>query len=88
MGEGRFIAPKTVAVRLRDGGERVIAGDRVVLSLGTRASFPDAPGLSEAGAMSHVEALDLEHVPKHLVVLGGGYVGLDWRRQCGGSDRK
>jgi thioredoxin reductase len=50
----------------------------VFLDLGTRAAIPDVPGLSEAKPMTNVEALDLERLPDHLVVLGGGYVGLEF----------
>lgn len=77
MGEGRFIAPRTVTISLNDYGTRVIAGERVFLNLGTRATLPDVPGLAEAKPMTHVEVLDLDHVPDHLLVLGGGYVGLE-----------
>jgi pyruvate/2-oxoglutarate dehydrogenase complex dihydrolipoamide dehydrogenase (E3) component len=49
----------------------------LVLSLGTRATVPDVPGLIDTSSMTHVEALDLEHVPDHLIVTGGGYVGLE-----------
>ena len=45
--------------------------------MGTRATLPDVPGLSDAAPMTHVEALELERVPEHLIVLGGGYVGLE-----------
>ena len=77
MGSARFVAPKSVAVH-RDGVDtRVISGERVFLNVGTRASLPDVPGLIEAAPMTHVEALDLERVPEHLIVLGGGYVGLE-----------
>jgi len=77
MGEARFVAPKTVTVALDDGGTRNLAGERVVLSLGTRATIPDVPGLTDARPMTHIEALDLERVPEHLIVIGGGYVGLE-----------
>lgn len=77
MGQATFVAPKTIAISLNTGGERVIAAGRVVLSLGTRATYPDVPGLLDASPMTHVEALDLERVPEHLVVIGGGYVGLE-----------
>jgi pyruvate/2-oxoglutarate dehydrogenase complex dihydrolipoamide dehydrogenase (E3) component len=77
MGQGRFVAPKTVTISLNTGGERVITADRVVLSLGTHATYPDLPGLVEASPMTHVQALDLERVPAHLIVIGGGYVGLE-----------
>ena len=77
MGEARFVGPKTVAVNLNDSGAQTITGERVILSLGTRASIPEVPGLAGARPMTHVEALDLERVPDHLIVVGGGYVGLE-----------
>jgi pyruvate/2-oxoglutarate dehydrogenase complex dihydrolipoamide dehydrogenase (E3) component len=77
MGQGRLLARNTIAISLNAGGERVITADRVVLSLGTRATYPDLPGLVTASPLTHVEALDLERVPAHLVVIGGGYVGLE-----------
>jgi len=77
MGEGRFVAPKTLEVRLRDGGTRVLTGERVFLNLGTRATIPPVPGLADAGSLTHIEALELDRLPAHLIVLGGGYVGLE-----------
>jgi pyruvate/2-oxoglutarate dehydrogenase complex dihydrolipoamide dehydrogenase (E3) component len=77
MGAGRFIAPKTIEVSLNDGGTRVLTGDRVVLNLGTHATIPDIPGLVAAEPLTHVEALELDRLPDHLIVLGGGYVGLE-----------
>src|SRR5580700_7007785 len=62
---------------LRDGGERTIAADRVFVDLGTHATVPDTPGLREAKPLTHIEALDLQRHPEHLIVLGGGYVGLE-----------
>src|ERR1700730_4912422 len=76
MGSGHFVAAKTLEVRLNDGGTRVLAGDQVFLNLGTHAAIPPVPGL-EAAAADHIEALDLDYAPSHLVVLGGGYVGLE-----------
>ncbi len=78
MGEGRFIEARTIRVSLNAGGERSFRGRRVFLSTGSRAAIPSVPGLKESGPMTHVEALDLERVPEHLVVLGGGYVGLEF----------
>jgi pyruvate/2-oxoglutarate dehydrogenase complex dihydrolipoamide dehydrogenase (E3) component len=77
MGEGRFVAPRTVEVALDGGGTRRIRGDRVFLNLGSRAAMPDAPGLAAARPMTHVEALDLDRLPEHLIVIGGGYTGLE-----------
>ena len=76
-GEARFVAPKTVEVHLSEGGRRMITGDRVFLDLGSRAAIPDIPGLAAARPMTHVEALDLDRLPGHVIVLGGGYVGIE-----------
>jgi len=76
-GNARFTGSRTLHVALRDGGERIIAGERVFVNVGTHATIPDIPGLADAKPMTHVEALDLERLPEHLIVLGGGYVGLE-----------
>src|SRR6516162_7933911 len=78
MGSARFVAPKTVEVRLNDGGTLVLAGDRVFLNLGTHAVIPPVPGLADARPMTNIELLELDRLPDHLVVLGGGYVGLEF----------
>ena len=78
MGSGRFVAPKTLEVRLNDGGTRVLAADQIFLNLGTHATIPDVPGLVAASPLTNIEALELDHVPPHLIVLGGGYVGLEF----------
>jgi pyruvate/2-oxoglutarate dehydrogenase complex dihydrolipoamide dehydrogenase (E3) component len=77
MGSARFVAPKTLEARLNDGGTRVLAGDQVFLNLGTHALIPAVPGLEAARPLTHIEALKLDYAPSHLVVLGGGYVGLE-----------
>ncbi len=77
MGSGRFMAPKTLEVTLNDGGKRVLAADKVFLNVGTHAAIPNVPGLDAARPLTHVEALELDYLPPHLVVIGGGYVGLE-----------
>jgi pyruvate/2-oxoglutarate dehydrogenase complex dihydrolipoamide dehydrogenase (E3) component len=77
MGHARFTAPRTVEVELAGGGTRRIHGDRVFLNLGTHATMPDLPGLAATRPMTHVELLDLDRLPGHLIVVGGGYVGLE-----------
>jgi pyruvate/2-oxoglutarate dehydrogenase complex dihydrolipoamide dehydrogenase (E3) component len=78
MGEGRFTAPKTLEVRLRDGGTRVLMGERVFLNVGTRPTIPPTPGLADARPMTNIELLEIDRLPAHLIVLGGGYVGLEF----------
>lgn len=77
MGVGRFTAPRTVEVALRDGGTRVVRGAAVVINTGSRATIDATPGLRAANPLTHVEALELDRLPEHLVVVGGGYVGLE-----------
>jgi pyruvate/2-oxoglutarate dehydrogenase complex dihydrolipoamide dehydrogenase (E3) component len=77
MGAGRFTAPKTMEVSLNAGGTRVLTGDHVVLNVGTHATIPEIPGLAAAQPLTNVELLDLDRLPGHLIVLGGGYVGLE-----------
>jgi pyruvate/2-oxoglutarate dehydrogenase complex dihydrolipoamide dehydrogenase (E3) component len=77
IGSGRFIGPKTLEVEFGDGGTRVFRGENVVISTGSRATIEQIPGLAEASPLTHVEALDLDHIPGHLLIIGGGYVGLE-----------
>jgi pyruvate/2-oxoglutarate dehydrogenase complex dihydrolipoamide dehydrogenase (E3) component len=77
MGSGRFVAPKTLEVHLNDGGTRVLAGDQVFLNLGSHAAIPGVSGLEAARPLTHIEALELDYLPPHLIVLGGGYVGVE-----------
>lgn len=73
-GEGRFVAPKTVRV-----GDRLLTGDAIVVNTGSRARVDATiPGLVEAKPLTHVEILDLAVLPPHLVIIGGGYVGLEF----------
>ncbi|MBN9406576.1 MAG: mercuric reductase [Burkholderiales bacterium] len=77
MGAGRFTGSKTLDVRLNDGGTRTLTASQVFLNVGTHAAIPDVPGLSAAAPMTNIEALELDRAPRHLIVLGGGYVGLE-----------
>ena len=77
MGRATFVDRRTVEVALNEGGSRRLFGQRVIVNVGTRAAIPPIPGLEEAQPMTHVEALDLDRLPQHLLVIGGGYVGLE-----------
>jgi pyruvate/2-oxoglutarate dehydrogenase complex dihydrolipoamide dehydrogenase (E3) component len=77
MGAGRFVGPKSIEVILNEGGTRLLAGHEVVLNVGSHAAIPGIPGLDSARAMTHVEALELDYLPSHLIVFGGGYVGIE-----------
>src|ERR1700681_3326592 len=78
MGEAKFTGSKTLDVRLNDGGARTLTGERIFLNLGTHASIPSVPGLAESQPLTNIEILELDRLPEHLIVLGGGHVGLEF----------
>jgi pyruvate/2-oxoglutarate dehydrogenase complex dihydrolipoamide dehydrogenase (E3) component len=77
-GQGAFVGPRKMSVELIEGGTRLLTADVVIVSAGSRATIPDIPGLHAARPMTHVDALELDVVPNHLLVLGAGYVGLEF----------
>ena len=77
VGSGRFIGRKTVEVAVHDGTTRQLRGARVIINTGTRAALEPVPGLAEAQPLTHIEALELDELPEHLLVIGGGYIGLE-----------
>lgn len=76
-GTGRFAGPKTLEVTTGDGTTRRLRGANVIVGTGTRAALEPIPGLADAQPLTHIEALELDEVPGHLIVIGGGYVGLE-----------
>jgi pyruvate/2-oxoglutarate dehydrogenase complex dihydrolipoamide dehydrogenase (E3) component len=77
-GSGRFTAAKTIEVSLNEGGTRTLSGEHVVICTGTTARLGTIPGLQDSAPMTHVETLELDVVPAHLLILGGGYIGLEF----------
>jgi pyruvate/2-oxoglutarate dehydrogenase complex dihydrolipoamide dehydrogenase (E3) component len=78
LAEGILVGPRTVEATLSEGGRRRFVADRLFLNLGTRATIPGVPGLADARPLTHVDALELDRLPSHLIVLGGGYVGVEF----------
>src|SRR5580704_11891476 len=78
MGFGRFIAEKTIEVALNAGGTRTLRSDRIFLDTGSHATIEPTPGLAESTPLTHIEALELTVLPEHLLILGGGFVGLEF----------
>ncbi len=77
MGSGRLVAPKTIEVSLNGGGRRLLSGDQVVINVGSHAAIPKIPGIETAGPLTHIQVLELDYLPEHLIVLGGGYTGIE-----------
>jgi len=78
FGTGRFIGPKTLEAALPGGGIRRFRGTNVIVSTGTRAALDAVPGLADAQPLTHIEALELDQLPGHLIVIGGGYIGIEF----------
>ncbi|QNI34608.1 FAD-dependent oxidoreductase [Alloacidobacterium dinghuense] len=77
LGSGRFVGPRTLEVTLPDETTRQLRGANVIVNTGTHAAFEPIPGLVDAHPLTHIEALELDEVPEHLLVIGGGYIGLE-----------
>ncbi|MGD2105191.1 MAG: mercuric reductase, partial [Anaerolineae bacterium] len=78
MGEGRFVDSKSVEVLLSDGSSRHLAADKIFINVGLRPRIPDISGLDDVHYLTSTTIMELEEVPEHLLVLGGGYVGVEF----------
>ena len=78
FGEANFTGPKSVLVRLRDGGQRTLTGENIFINAGARPSVPALDGLKDVPFLDSTSIMELDSVPEHLIVLGGGYVGLEF----------
>jgi pyruvate/2-oxoglutarate dehydrogenase complex dihydrolipoamide dehydrogenase (E3) component len=78
MGEASFIDPKSVEVRLNDGGVRQFTADNIVINTGARPSKPPIPGLDDVPSLDSTSIMELDTIPDHLAILGGGFVGLEF----------
>jgi pyruvate/2-oxoglutarate dehydrogenase complex dihydrolipoamide dehydrogenase (E3) component len=78
FGEASFTGPKTVLVRLNDGRQRTLTGERIFINAGARPAVPQLTGLADVPFLDSTSIMELDSVPEHLLVLGGGYVGLEF----------
>lgn len=78
IGEARFVAPKTIAVTTTEGNNRLLTAERLFINTGTRPLIPSVPGLTEVEFLTSESIMELEYLPEHLIVLGSGYIGLEF----------
>jgi pyruvate/2-oxoglutarate dehydrogenase complex dihydrolipoamide dehydrogenase (E3) component len=76
--EAKFTGPKTLSVRTKDGAERILSADRIFINAGARPSVPEVDGIRDVPFLDSSSVMELDAVPEHLLVLGGGYVGLEF----------
>ncbi len=78
FGEARFSGPTSITVRLKDGSERELTAEKFFVNAGARPSVPPLTGLNDVPFLNSTSIMELDFVPEHLLVLGGGYVGLEF----------
>jgi pyruvate/2-oxoglutarate dehydrogenase complex dihydrolipoamide dehydrogenase (E3) component len=78
MGEASFIGPKSVEVRMNSGETRLLTADKIFINTGARPRKPSLPGLDSVAYLDSTSIMELDEVPEHLLVVGGGYVGLEF----------
>jgi pyruvate/2-oxoglutarate dehydrogenase complex dihydrolipoamide dehydrogenase (E3) component len=78
FGDARFTGPGTLEVGMKDGGQRAISAKKIFVNAGTRASVPRVNGIENTPFLDNASLMELDTVPEHLLVLGGGYIGLEF----------
>ena len=78
IGEARFVAPKTIAVTTTEGNNRLLTAERLFINTGTRPLIPSIPELTEVEFLTSESIMELEYLPEHLIILGSGYIGLEF----------
>lgn len=78
MGEASFTKPGQLRIRMNEGGERLITSEVIVLNVGARPRIPQLHGLEEVNYLTSTDLLDLRKLPEHLLVIGGGYIGVEF----------
>ncbi len=78
MGEAHFTGPRTLEVVFHDGERRQLTADTIFINAGARPSKPALPGLEDVPTLDSTSIMELDSVPDHLLVIGGGYIGLEF----------
>jgi pyruvate/2-oxoglutarate dehydrogenase complex dihydrolipoamide dehydrogenase (E3) component len=77
-GSASFSGPTTLSVRMNDGAERILTADKIFINAGTRAAVPKVAGLDAVPFLDNKSIMELDEVPEHLLVMGGGYIGVEF----------
>src|SRR3954470_5199797 len=77
-GEASFTGPREIRVRLNGGGERTLSASAIVIDTGLNPLIPKIPGLDQVPYLDNVSLMELDQLPEHLVILGGGYVAVEF----------
>jgi pyruvate/2-oxoglutarate dehydrogenase complex dihydrolipoamide dehydrogenase (E3) component len=72
-GQARFVSPREIRI-----GDEFLTSGRIFVNVGGRALVPEMPGIGEVATMTNTSILELDSVPRHLVIVGGSYIGLEF----------
>jgi pyruvate/2-oxoglutarate dehydrogenase complex dihydrolipoamide dehydrogenase (E3) component len=78
FGAASFTGPKSILVRMKDGGQRTFSADQVFINAGCRPAVPAIEGLNGVAFLDSTSIMELDEVPEHLLAIGGGYIGLEF----------
>jgi pyruvate/2-oxoglutarate dehydrogenase complex dihydrolipoamide dehydrogenase (E3) component len=78
MGEGRFLDRETVAVVQNNGATQTVSAPKIFINTGARSAIPPLPGLADGPYLTSTTIMELADIPEHLLILGGGYIGLEF----------
>jgi len=78
MGEASFTGANSLTVKMNDGGERELTGDKIFINTGGRPSTPEIPGINDVSYLDSSSIMELDQLPEHMLVMGGGYIGLEF----------
>lgn len=78
FGSASFVDSDTINVQLNDGATRCLRAGKIVINTGGRPFVPPIPGLASVPTLDSTSVMELAEVPRHLIVIGGGYIGLEF----------
>lgn len=78
LGVGKFVAAKTIEVALNDGTKKLVSGKRLYVNTGSRTTIPNIKGLEQVSYLTSTSIMELEDLPSHLAIVGGGYIALEF----------
>ncbi len=78
VGTGKFVEPKQIEIKLDNGETRLLTAKRIYINTGSRTSIPDIPGLAQVPYLTSTSVMELDELPEHLVIIGGGYIALEF----------
>lgn len=78
FGDASFTDIKTIEVLMNDGEKNILTSDKIFIDVGTRPSIPEIEGLQDIDYLTSTSLMELKEAPEHLLIIGGGYIGLEF----------